>query len=106
MTRRTTAGKKLVGDEAHAQHCAEILKAVGHPVRLRIVALLCQGAQHVSGICKQLGLPQAMVSQQLRILRMKNLVQVTRSEGFAYYALRELRLTDLVRCVEGCSAPG
>jgi DNA-binding transcriptional ArsR family regulator len=98
-------GKQLTHDDSRAQHCADILKAVAHPVRLRIVALLCQGPQHVSGICEQLELPQAIVSQQLRILRMRDLVQVTRSEGFAYYALKEMRLTDLVHCVEGCSVP-
>ncbi len=95
-------GHELCENLDRAQHLAEILKAIAHPVRLRIVAILCQGSEHVSGLTERLGISQAMVSQQLRILRMKDLVVVQRKDGFAYYSLGEPRLQDLVRCMEGC----
>jgi DNA-binding transcriptional ArsR family regulator len=88
---------------ARARHLAEILKALAHPLRLRIVAILCKGDQHVNGLAGVLGVKQAIVSQQLRILRMRGLVGVSRRDGYAYYRLAEPRLMDLVRCMEGCT---
>jgi len=85
-----------------AAHLAEMLKALGHPSRLRIVATLCAGEQTVTGLTEKLDIPQAIVSQQLRILRMSGLVEAARKEGFARYRLAEPRLRQLVKCLEGC----
>jgi DNA-binding transcriptional ArsR family regulator len=95
-------GKDLHQNIDRAQHVSEMLKALAHPIRLRIIALLCQGREHVTGLSEQLEVPQAIISQQLRILRMKGLVLVERSGGFAYYQLGEPELENLVHCMEGC----
>ena len=96
---------QLGDDTGRADHVAEVLKALAHPIRLRIVAVLCRGDENVSSLARRLACKQAIISQQLRILRMRDLVQATRDQGYAYYALKEMRLTDLVHCVEGCSVP-
>ncbi len=95
----------LASDAARARHTADILKAVAHPLRLRIIALLCHEEQHVSGLTARLGARQSVVSQQLRILRMRRLVDVTRVGGFARYRILEPQLRNLVQCMEGCSIP-
>lgn len=95
-------GRRFVGDAESAGHVAEMLKAVAHPHRLRIIDLLCVGEHHVSAIVAQLGLPQAIVSQQLRILRMQRLVQTRRHGGHTYYRISEPRLVELVACLSGC----
>ena len=94
--------RSLVGSEGRAAHLAEMLKALGHPARLRIVATLCAGDWTVGGLAERLALPQAIVSQQLRILRMSGLVHADRKQGFAHYRLAEPRLRQLVKCLEGC----
>jgi ArsR family transcriptional regulator len=94
--------KNLQHDAARAARAAEVLRAVAHVVRLRIVAALRDGAQSVGALAESLGLGQATVSQQLRILRMQRLVEADRQDGFAYYRLAEPRLRQLVRCLEGC----
>jgi ArsR family transcriptional regulator len=104
MSRTSLAAKASAPDAVErAEHCAEILKAVGHPLRLRIVAILCEGDEHVNALAERLDVPQAIVSQQLRILRMRGLVGVTRENGFARYRLVETNLRGLVSCVERCS---
>jgi DNA-binding transcriptional ArsR family regulator len=92
----------LVEERPRAAYLAEVLKALAHPVRLRIVAMLCEGEESVIGLAERLDLKQAIVSQQLRILRMSHLVAATRQDGFSRYALAEPRLRDLVTCLEGC----
>ena len=90
-------------DADFAAHAAEILKAVAHPLRLRLVAALCDGEENVTGLCERLGAPQALVSQQLRILRMNRLVACVRERGFARYRLAEPQLRTLVGCLQRCS---
>jgi DNA-binding transcriptional ArsR family regulator len=93
-----------VADNAErAGEVAEILKAVAHPLRLRIIALLCKSEAEVNALAERLGAPQAIVSQQLRILRMHRLVRASRANGRATYQLLESRLRDLVNCMEHCS---
>jgi ArsR family transcriptional regulator len=92
----------VVTDENLARHAAEVLKAVAHPMRLRIVGLLCAGAKNVTELSERLGAPQAIVSQQLRILRMRSLVGFTRRDGHAVYWIAEPHLHDMLRCVSGC----
>jgi ArsR family transcriptional regulator len=89
-------------DASRADHVAEVLKAVAHPLRLRIVASLCEGEAHVGALAEKLGASQAIVSQQLRILRSHGLVAATRGGGFARYRLVEQNLRGLVRCMENC----
>lgn len=59
---------------------ADILKAVGHPVRLKIVVGLIQSECCVKEIWECLGLPQPVVSQHLSILRKKGIV-TSKREG-------------------------
>jgi DNA-binding transcriptional ArsR family regulator len=93
----------VTDDRERADRIADILKAVAHPLRLRIIAALCRGEMQVNGLADRLGAPQAIVSQQLRILRMHRLVTAVRANGYATYRLREPRLRDLVGCMDKCS---
>ena len=95
-------GANLI-DEQKAEKMADIMKAVAHPLRFRIVAILCNRDERVTEISESLGVKQALVSQQLRILRMAGLVQVSKSEGSSRYTLKEPKLKDLVRCGAECS---
>ena len=84
------------------EHQVQVLKAVAHPVRLRIIAALCQADASVTDLAKGLDVPQPLISQQLRLLRMLKLVDAKRENGFAVYRLKEPRLRDLLQCIEGC----
>ena len=103
MSLHARKSEVLATSRERAVHCAEVLKAVAHPLRLRIVAILCDGPQHVGALAMDLDEPQAVVSQQLRILRLRGLVAFERKQGFAFYRLAEPALRDLVGCMERCS---
>jgi DNA-binding transcriptional ArsR family regulator len=92
----------LVEARPRAAHLADVLKALAHPERLRIVAALSEEEQTVTSLAARLGLPQAVVSQQLRILRMSGLVEPFRAQGRARYRLGEPRLRHMLECLEGC----
>lgn len=94
----------LIDEPESAEEAADILKAVAHPIRLRIIALLCERKRSVTELTQELEVEQAVVSQQLRILRMRKLVAVQRSRGYAVYSLAEPRLRRMVSCISGCVA--
>ncbi len=85
-----------------AAFAAETLKALGHPLRLRLVAALCEGDRTVTDLVNLTGARPATVSQQLRILRMRGLVRSRRSGGFATYHVADPGLCDLIRCIGRC----
>jgi len=66
---------------------AEILKVLGHPVRLKIVAGLCTRECNVKYIWECLGLPQATVSQHLALLKNKGIIMGTRDGVEVHYSV-------------------
>jgi ArsR family transcriptional regulator len=92
----------ITDDSGFSEHLAFLLKALAHPARLRIIAALSEGSVSVGALSERLALGQAIVSQQLRILRMEGLVKSERSEGLALYSLAEPRLRSLLKCLEKC----
>lgn len=75
---------------------AELFKALGHPVRIRILELLRNGEQTVSELQAQLEIDPSSVSQQLAVLRNRQLV-VGRKQGTSvYYSAVDPQVYDLL----------
>ncbi|PLX95819.1 MAG: ArsR family transcriptional regulator [Desulfuromonas sp.] len=66
---------------------AEILKVLGHPVRLKIVAGLMSQSCNVKKIWECLGLPQATVSQHLALLKNKGIIEGQREGVEVFYSV-------------------
>jgi ArsR family transcriptional regulator len=66
---------------------AEILKVLGHPIRLKIVAGLCTRECNVKHIWECLGLPQATVSQHLSLLKNKGIIAGKRDGVEVHYTV-------------------
>jgi DNA-binding transcriptional ArsR family regulator len=86
----------------HLSHRVQILKAVAHPIRLCVIDALARGPKHVTALANELEVAQAIVSQQLRILRMQGVVSVRRDKGLAVYRLKETHLKSLLECMDRC----
>ncbi|MGB9887356.1 MAG: ArsR/SmtB family transcription factor [Moorellales bacterium] len=71
---RADAGERLV------QLQADLLKAMAHPTRLRILDYLRRGERCVCEITEELELEQANVSQHLAVLKRQDLVS-SRKDG-------------------------
>lgn len=60
---------------------SELLKALGHPLRLKIVMGLLEAAEcNVNTIVARLGIPQSTASQHLGILKHRGII-APRKEG-------------------------
>lgn len=72
-----------------AEDVARLMKALGDPTRLRMLALLSCGELCVCHIEAALGLPQPTVSRQLTILKVAGLVTARREGSWIHYRLAD-----------------
>jgi DNA-binding transcriptional ArsR family regulator len=75
---------------------AELFKALAHPTRIRILELLRDGEKSVTDLQLALSAEGSSVSQQLAILRMKNLVDTRREGNVIFYRLRDRQVNKLL----------
>lgn len=68
---------------------AEFFKALAHPLRIHILDALREGERSVADLRDQLGVEPPNASQQLAILRAKNLVVARKDGNNVYYAVRD-----------------
>ncbi len=75
---------------------AEFFKALAHPIRIRILEILVRGGRSVQDLQQALGLDQPTVSQQLAVLRAKNIVEAHKEGTGVRYTVRDGSLRDLL----------
>lgn len=66
---------------------ALVLKTLGHPLRLKIVARLVKQPQCVKDIWGCLGLPQAVISQHLAMLKARGIIEGKRQGAEMHYTV-------------------
>jgi DNA-binding transcriptional ArsR family regulator len=76
---------------------AELLRALAHPMRLRLVDELRGDARCVHELVGATGAPQPLVSQHLRVLRDAGLVTATRRAREVRYALADAHVLHIAR---------
>jgi ArsR family transcriptional regulator len=79
---------------------AEFFKALAHPLRIAVLDTLRKGELGVNELCALLKVEQSTLSQQLAVLRSRNIV-VGRKEGLnVYYSVRDkavFKLLDIAK---------
>jgi len=89
-------------DPAVLAEAAEMVRVLGHPVRLRIVELLEAGEQTVTQLRESLDAPQALVSQQLARMRGAGIVAGKRVGSNVWYAITDERVVRMLDCLRHC----
>jgi DNA-binding transcriptional ArsR family regulator len=75
---------------------AAFFKALAHPIRIRILELLVRENHTVQELQEALQLPQPVVSQQLAVLRARNVVSGAKAGATVRYAVRDPLIGDLL----------
>ncbi len=81
------------------QQSAELLKAIAHPERLRLLAALRDGEECVCHLTTLLGQRQPYVSQQLGYLREVGLISDHKDGLRVYYRIQDPRVFRLLDTV-------
>jgi len=75
---------------------ADFFRALAHPIRIRILETLGAGDRSVQDLQEALDLEQPIVSQQLAVLRSKNIVTSRKVGTTVRYALSDPLITKLL----------
>jgi ArsR family transcriptional regulator len=75
---------------------AEFFKALGHPMRIRVLELLSERDRSVSELLEHITAEQPNLSQQLGVLRRSGFVVARREGSHVVYALADPRIADLL----------
>lgn len=81
-------------DITRASHC---LKAMSHPLRLKILCVLGDKATSVQDIVEQVGTSQSNISQHLAILRDKGILDFKKDANRVYYYIDDKRVINLIQ---------
>jgi ArsR family transcriptional regulator len=78
------------------QFKAEFFKALAHPTRIKILESLRAGEKSVNELQTLLEIDASSVSQQLAVLRAKNIVEARKVGTNAYYRVRDPLIFELL----------
>ncbi|MEY3758641.1 MAG: hypothetical protein RIR39_132 [Pseudomonadota bacterium] len=76
---------------------ARCLKAMSHPLRLKILCVLGTQSISVQDIVEQVGTSQSNISQHLAILREKNILGSKKEANRVYYFIDDERMLQLIK---------
>jgi DNA-binding transcriptional ArsR family regulator len=80
------------------EEAALLLKTLGHPVRLRIVTgLIARQCACVKDIWECLGMPQAVVSQHLKVMKESGILTARREGNKVCYSVNGALLAGIVQ---------
>ena len=97
-----TKNEHILYDDANIAKAARCLKAMSHPLRLKILCILGKNSVSVQDIVEQVGTSQSNISQHLSILREKHILGSKKEANRVYYYIddeRTLQLIEMMRDV-------
>ncbi|SFH55960.1 ArsR/SmtB family transcription factor [Planctomicrobium piriforme] len=76
-------------DRLQSEHCAEKLRALGDPTRLKIIDVLREGERSVGDISDVLQQDIVLVSHHLGVLHQAGILDRKKQGRFVFYRLKE-----------------
>ena len=86
----------LIEKQEHVEQAARALKAMAHPLRLRILCVIGTAEMSVQDIVEAVGTSQSNVSQHLAILRDKEVLLARKDANRVYYRIGDKRTLQLI----------
>lgn len=87
---------KLINKDEDIHHASLAIKAIAHPLRLKILCVLGDKEVSVQDIVADVGTSQSNISQHLAILRDKDVLITRKAANRVYYRISDLRTIKLV----------
>ncbi len=93
--------KRIQQNELSEDDLGELCKALGHPARVRLIRILLDKGECISGdLAEEFSLAQSTVSEHLRILKDAGLIKGTIDGPRRCYCVNEQRLRYFKSLVE------
>ncbi len=89
--------KELTLSDKTSQLVADILQAMAHPIRLKILAGLCESECNVNRLWHKLNISQPLASQHLNRMRRAGLIQGERKGQEICYRIVDKKVKQIVK---------
>ncbi|MBI2296915.1 MAG: winged helix-turn-helix transcriptional regulator [Betaproteobacteria bacterium] len=86
----------MIDEQEHIEQASRALKAMAHPLRLKILCVLGNQELSVQDIVDCVGTSQSNISQHLAILREKGVLRTRRDADRVYYRVGDQRTLTLI----------
>jgi DNA-binding transcriptional ArsR family regulator len=86
----------LIDKREHIETAARALKAISHPLRLKILCVIGDQEACVQEIVEAVGTSQSNISQHLAILRDKGVLLTRKDANRVYYRVGDQRTLQLI----------
>lgn len=83
-------------DENNIEKVARCMKALAHPLRLKVLVALNDQELSVQDLVEAVGTTQSNVSQHLTIMRDKNILSSRREANQVFYRVGDCKVLELV----------
>ncbi|MCD4812810.1 metalloregulator ArsR/SmtB family transcription factor [bacterium] len=85
-----------ISDKNNYLEMSQILRSIGHPIRLQMLMGLCGSECNVNKVWRQLGISQPLASQHLIKMRKAGLVASTRKGKQICYSVTDERVRSIL----------
>jgi ArsR family transcriptional regulator len=82
-------------NELQAQHLAELFSVLGDASRVKIIAVLLDGAMNVQSLADAVGISPSGISHHMRSLRQMHLVRSHKQGRQVFYSLDDRHVEEL-----------
>lgn len=86
----------LIDKQEHIETAARALKAIAHPLRLKILCVVGEQEACVQEIVDAVGTSQSNISQHLAILRDKDVLSTRKDANRVFYRVSDQRTLQLI----------
>ncbi len=88
--------RETVMDDAQISDVSRAMKAMSHPLRLKILCVLDEHEVSVQDIVDKVGTTQSNISQHLAPMREKGVLRTRRDANRIYYRLSDVRMLQVL----------
>lgn len=88
--------EQIIDKDEHIEQASRAMKAMSHPLRLKILCVLGDKEISVQDIVDQVGTSQSNISQHLAILRDKGVLCTRKDANRVYYRVADNRTLSLI----------
>lgn len=89
-------------DEKKIEKAAELFKSFGNPIRIKIIDALKDKSLRVMDLSGNLGYPQPIISQQIKVLKNAGIVHKIKDGRNYLYKLSNPLFSEMIHCMRGC----
>ena len=90
----------MINKEYKIKQTASLLKAIGHPIRVKIILCLSRNRNMtVTELCNDLSIHQPILSLHLAVLRKQNVIKVKKQGKQSIYSISDISVKQIISLI-------